>query len=122
MLLHYCTYIIHCEAQNTFSDQCLSLDIIDISLLRVLSCTIQTRGQIMMYVLVNVFLPLSRAKLLYSITETSLFWVTGQILNRKKLFEFLVYFLLHHPLYWFLLGKMVRLNAFCDIVNVIFFP
>lgn len=32
MLLHYCTYIIHTEAQTTFSDQCLSLDIIDLSL------------------------------------------------------------------------------------------
>lgn len=44
MLLHYCTYIMHSEPRNTFSDQCLSLNIIDISLLRVLICRIQIRG------------------------------------------------------------------------------
>lgn len=44
MLLHYCTYIIYSEARNTLSDQCLSITIIDISLLRVLICRIQIRG------------------------------------------------------------------------------
>lgn len=120
MLLHYWTYIIHSEARNTFSDQCLSLDIIDISLFRVLSCTIQIRNWIMKYDSVNVFLP-----------PTIMCYVSDYCHSDKPAsypwshscldFCFISY-CKHSHLYCDPIGKVGRLNTLCDFCECDFFP
>lgn len=118
MLSHYCTYIIHTEAQNTFSDQSLNLDIIDLSLLRVLGCRVQIRGQIMMNSLVHIPVPLHHVPHYYILEKKTCF--ISLYCRIKTLYAcFFMHFVLQTPssLLWPLWGGGIDKKCFlccCD--------